>query len=167
MITIAEKPNDFDSWPQLLKLLQESYAYMDSRIDPPSSLHRLNAVSLEKKSEDETLILATTEKELLGCCFLKMSRDCVYIGKLAVDPKRQGQGIGRRLIEFAIELAPQKGCGALELETRIELVENHRAFVAMGFRKTAETAHIGYNRPTSITMRMELPDGAARSETAL
>jgi phosphinothricin acetyltransferase len=41
----------------------------------------------------------------------------------------------------------------LELETRIELTENHATFARMGFIKTAETAHPGYERPTSIKMR--------------
>ena len=41
----------------------------------------------------------------------------------------------------------------LELSTRIELVENHATFARMGFAKTAETAHEGFDRPTSIVMR--------------
>ncbi|WP_282610391.1 GNAT family N-acetyltransferase [Pelagibius sp. Alg239-R121] len=162
MITVREKPEDFDDWPELLDLLQESYAYMDSRIDPPSSLHRLDARSLAEKSRDEILILALEDKELAGCCFVKPAGDVLYVGKLAINPARQGQGIGRKLIDFSTRVAQQKGCEALELETRIELVENHRAFSAMGFRKTAETAHRGYNRPTSITMRMELSANADR-----
>jgi hypothetical protein len=39
------------------------------------------------------------------------------------------------------------------LQTRVELVENHAAFSRMGFAKTGESAHPGYDRPTSITMR--------------
>jgi hypothetical protein len=41
----------------------------------------------------------------------------------------------------------------LELETRIELTENHAAFARMGFIKTAETSHEGFDRTTSIVMR--------------
>ncbi len=158
MVTISVKPEDFDSWQQLLELLRVSYAYMDARIDPPSSLHRLDAALLAEKSEDETLLLATLDETLVGCCFLKASDDSLYIGKLAVDPNRQGLGIGRKLVAFAAEVAEQQGCSALELETRIELVENHRAFAAMGFRKTGESAHRGYDRPTSITMRRDLAE---------
>ena len=56
-------------------------------------------------------------------------------------------------------LKPQKTWGRvhkkrfLELQTRIELTENHATFGALGFKKIAETAHPGYSRPTSITMR--------------
>lgn len=161
MITIAERPKNFEAWPRLLQLLQASYAFMDDRIDPPSSLHRLDAVSLAEKSDNERLILAQDGGELAGCCFLKPGEDSYYVGKLAVDPRWQGQGIGRRLIDYAALLARQEDRSCLELETRIELIENHRAFAAMGFRKTGEKAHPGYDRPTSITMRLELPPAAS------
>jgi len=35
----------------------------------------------------------------------------------------------------------------------VELVENHAAFAKMGFVRTGESAHPGYDRPTSITLR--------------
>ena len=44
----------------------------------------------------------------------------------------------------------------LELQTRIELTENQATFGRMGFVKTAETAHEGFDRPTSITMRAKV-----------
>lgn len=44
----------------------------------------------------------------------------------------------------------------LELETRIELVENHSIFAAMGFKKIGETAHDGYQNATSVTMQNRL-----------
>ena len=46
--------------------------------------------------------------------------------------------------------------GALELETRIELTENHETFAALGFVKVSEGAHPGYDRTTFITMRKTL-----------
>ena len=52
--------------------------------------------------------------------------------------------------------AAKRACaefGMLELETRIELTENHAAFARMGFIKTAETSHEGFDRTTSIVMR--------------
>jgi hypothetical protein len=41
----------------------------------------------------------------------------------------------------------------VELQTRIELVENHAIFAALGFVETARTAHKGYDRPTTLTFR--------------
>jgi hypothetical protein len=56
-------------------------------------------------------------------------------------------------MEAAESIARQNGKAYLELETRIELLENHKTFAALGFAKVAENAHPGFNRPTSITMR--------------
>jgi hypothetical protein len=36
------------------------------------------------------------------------------------------------------------------------LTANHGAFARLGFREMARTAHDGYDRPTSITMRKVL-----------
>jgi len=41
-------------------------------------------------------------------------------------------------------------------ETRIELVENHATFAALGFHIADKTAHPGYDRATSITMTRPL-----------
>ena len=76
----------------------------------------------------------------------------VYVARAA-----QGRGIGRQLMHAAESFAREHGLGEIELETRIELVENHATFAALGFRKVAEQAHPGYDRPTSITMRKALP----------
>ena len=44
----------------------------------------------------------------------------------------------------------------MELQTRVELTGNQRAFRSLGFVETGRTAHQGYDRPTSVTMRKRL-----------
>jgi hypothetical protein len=56
-------------------------------------------------------------------------------------------------MQAAEDLALSRGKGAIELQTRVELAGNHAAFARLGFRQTERTAHKGYDRPTSITMR--------------
>lgn len=137
-------------------LLRRSFAYMDDRIDPPSSLHRLTLADIEAVADRDGLVCAFDDGELVGCVFFKTEQDSLYIGKLAVEPSNQGQGIGRRLLIEAEKRAIAKKLSSLRLETRIELTENHRTFEKFGFVKTAENAHAGYDRPTSITMIMRL-----------
>ncbi len=48
------------------------------------------------------------------------------------------------------------GLPALEVEIRIELIENHEAFRRLGFVKTSEGAHDGFDRITYIVMRKEV-----------
>ena len=143
-------------WPELLALLRRAFAFMEGRIDPPSSLGRLDADGLAAKARAQRCFLAFRGARLAGCVFCQPRSDCLYLGKVAVDPDLQGQGIGRALLARAEAEARALGLPALELQTRIELVENHRAFARLGFLRVGETAHAGYDRPTSTTMRKAL-----------
>lgn len=152
-VRIAVASPGFSDWPGLLALLRRAYAYMESRIDPPSSLLRMDAEQLEAKSRDETLIVALADRRLVGCVFAALREGCVYVGKLAVDDSFRRRGVARKLMQAAEELGRANARAFLELETRIELTENHATFAALGFRRVGETAHPGFDRPTSITMR--------------
>jgi GNAT superfamily N-acetyltransferase len=143
----------FDDWSALHALLRASFAYMDGRIDPPSSLDAMTEADLRAKAQRERLVVAYEGDKLIGCAFADLRADCVYIGKVAVATHARGRGVARRIIAVAEALARAAGRGVLELQTRVELVENHRTFAALGFTKVAETAHEGYSRPTSITMQ--------------
>lgn len=154
--TIAEAGAGFDRWEALHRLLMQSFAYMAGRIDPPSSLLRMGPAELAAKAGEETLILATEGERIVGCLLLKLDADRAYVGKLAVDDAFRGRGIARRMLALAEAKARAAGHDAIELQTRVELHENHAAFARLGFEKTGETAHAGYARPTSVTMRKRL-----------
>lgn len=79
--------------------------------------------------------------------------DALYLGKLAVERAHRGQGLARQLVAVAEGRARDMGLPCVELQTRIELVENHATFAALGFVETARTAHQGYARATSLTFR--------------
>lgn len=151
--------SDSDRWEDLLWVIQESFAYMDGVIDPPSSAHNLTADNLREKAKDETGFAAFIGEELAGCVFIKEKDDHFYLGKLAVAPGFEGQGIGRKLIEKAEQHTVARGKPVMELQTRIELTRNHAVFGKLGYRKVAETTHPGFTRITSITMRKEITRG--------
>ena len=153
---VIELLPDFARWEELLALIGGAFAYMDGVIDPPSSAHLLTPESLAEKAKRETVFLAIEDGRIVGCVFaLERARD-FYVGKLAVEPDRQGHGIGSRLMHAVEDLARRRDKDAIELQTRIELIGNHAAFARLGFRETERTAHEGYDRPTSITMRKVL-----------
>lgn len=155
-VQIARAAANFADWAGLLRLLKEAFAFMEERINPPSSVHELTLSSIAAKARAEALYLATDGAELVGCIFARQQGDSLYVGKLAVRTDRQGNGIGRRLMAAVEEHARDARLPYLELDTRIELVENYNAFAAMGFVKIADRAHEGYDRPTFITMRKQL-----------
>ncbi|RED12007.1 GNAT family N-acetyltransferase [Pontivivens insulae] len=133
----------------VLALLHTAFAPMDGRIDPPSSLHRTRVHDIALHRVEQVLLVARHADMVVGCAFLSRRADHAYLGKLAVHPRHQGQGIARRLIDWAIELADRP---VLRLETRVELVDNQRAFKKLGFVEVARTSHPGYDRPTSVTL---------------
>lgn len=135
-------------------LVHRCFAYMDGRIDPPSSLHRMTVADIARKCRDgEVWSLGAPP---VACVLLTPRPECLYLGKLAVDPQWRGQGLARRLVDLAADRARVLGRSRLELETRVELVENHAAFSRLGFVKTATSSHPGYDRPTSIIMQKPL-----------
>ncbi len=130
-------------------LILRAFAGMEGRIDPPSSARDLTVASLAAAGEVWTLPHA--------CVILTPKGDHLYIGKLAVDPGHQRQGLARALLAHAETRARALSLPELRLQTRVELTENHATFRALGFTEIARTAHKGYDRPTSITFARQLP----------
>ena len=142
-------PAGFADWEGLLSLILHSFAYMDGVIDPPSSAHALTPGNLAQRARAEHLHIVAP---LYACAFFAPQPDALYVGKLAVAPERQGQGLGRLLLAEGEDVARRLGLPRLRLQTRVELVDNHAAFARMGFTEVGRSAHPGYDRQTTITM---------------
>lgn len=155
-IRIVPLPADFADWTGLLALISTAFAFMDAIIDPPSSAKDLSMQSLTDKAKHETCFIARDGDRLVGCIFASERPNYVYIGKLAIAPSHQKQAIGRALLQAVEDHARAIRKTTLELQTRVELTGNQAAFRRLGFREILRTAHAGYDRPTSITMRKSL-----------
>jgi GNAT superfamily N-acetyltransferase len=121
-VNITVAPSHFSEWPQLVGLLGEAFAYMDGRINPPSSLVGMGVDAFKAKAANETLILALEGQQLLGCAFAALRPDCVYVGKVAVAASARGRGVARAMFAAAEEVARQHGRAFLELQTRVEQI---------------------------------------------
>ncbi|WP_102222837.1 GNAT family N-acetyltransferase [Acidimangrovimonas sediminis] len=143
-------------WQALVRLIQTNFAYMEGRIDPPSSMHDLDAAAIEAQAETGEVWVLEEDNHPVACVFLTPREGALYIGKLTVATSHRGRGLARRLVEAAQGRAQALGLPLLELQSRIELVENHAAFASMGFELAGETAHPGFDRPTSLTFRKQL-----------
>lgn len=155
-VTIERIGAGFNRWAQLHELILKSFASMDGVIDPPSSALGLTLENLAEKAASEAGFVASRGERLVGCVFIAEKPDHFYLGKLAVAPDLQGTGIGKTLMQAAEAYAREHGKPVIELQTRVELTGNHAAFGRLGFRETGRTAHPGYDRPTSVTMRKVL-----------
>lgn len=140
-------------WGAVLSLLRDSFAFMECRIDPPSSLRHMTANGIRDFAAQHILLVIEENGAPVACGFATPRQDCLYLGKLAVAKTHRRRGMMRRIVDAAEACAVERDLPCLELQTRIELVENHAAFARLGFLKTSEGAHPGYDRVTEITMR--------------
>ena len=144
---------DTDDMTATLSLIRDAFAYMDGIIDPPSSMTRLTESNLARAARDGEVWVLEELGETVACVVFTPKPDVLYIGKLAVADTHRGRGLSRQLIALAERRAAARGLAALELQSRVELTQNHAAFQAMGFERVGETSHPGYDRPTSLTFR--------------
>ncbi|WP_226551079.1 GNAT family N-acetyltransferase [Celeribacter naphthalenivorans] len=152
---IAEQLNSKDARvAEALALIRSAFAGMTGRIAPPSSMHLMTFESLCEDARSKELW--GIGNPLRACVLLTPRPDRLYIGKLAVAETFRGQGLARDLVVLAETRAKDMGLACLELETRVELTENHDVFRKLGFEEVARTAHPGFDRPTSITFRKVL-----------
>ena len=64
-----------------------------------------------------------------GCVYLKSSGDRAYFGMLSIDPDKQRQGAGRRLVDAVESRARERGCRFMDLhlvDLREELTPYYR-----------------------------------------
>lgn len=80
--------------------------------------------------------------------------DAYLIDNIAVDPAAQGRGLGRKLIEYAVNNARRSGLSALRLYTNVAMTENLAMYRRIGFVETHRVVENGFNR---VYMRWALP----------
>ncbi len=136
---------------QVLKLIQESFAFMTGRIDPPSSMHHLTLQDLTEKAQTDWIL--GMGDPIKACVVASPRHHALYLGKMAVDQSLRGQGIARALVKACEGIAVDLRLDRLELQAWIELMENQLVFTRLGFVKTVEGSHPGYTQITEITMQ--------------
>jgi ribosomal protein S18 acetylase RimI-like enzyme len=79
--------------------------------------------------------------------------DAYFIENIAVDPKSQGDGLGRRLIDHAVAQAEKLKLPALRLYTNVLMTENLSMYAHIGFVETHRVVEKGFHR---VYMRWSL-----------
>jgi GNAT superfamily N-acetyltransferase len=71
---------------------------------------------LELMKTGSFLILEDEHGTMAGCVSVDVHGDMGHFGMLSVDPARQGQGLGARLIEAVEQFCRDAGCRTMEIE---------------------------------------------------
>ena len=125
-------PQDSDS---LTHCMQSAYAIYQARMAGA----RLPPMDTDYSSEIKNYPTWVVESEgsILGGLIMLFENDNATIANIAVNPKFQGQGIGRELIEFSESIAREKNFSELQLTTHILLAENIRLYQHLGWQETS------------------------------
>jgi GNAT superfamily N-acetyltransferase len=99
--------------------------------DIPALVRLINAAFIveqfvfdgDRISAEETQAFMNTGKFLIardsggfaGCVYVELRKGRGYLGLLAVDPPRQGTGLGRKLVAAAEDYFRSEGCCAVDL----------------------------------------------------
>lgn len=94
-------------------------------------------------SDRRAYLCACLGERIIGFGTL-MIRDCLwlqgdvgYICDLVVDQEHRGLGVGTALVEKAVQIAQQRGCRRVELDSGFHRTEAHRFYEKRGFEKRA------------------------------
>lgn len=136
---------------EILSLIKDSFAYMEGRIDPPSSIESYDLDAFRADVSEQELW--TFGEPVTACILLKPQENALYLGRLAVAQHARGGRLGQKLVEHACARARHHCLVYLELKVRIELTDNQQFFSALGFYEASRSAHSGYDRPTYITLQ--------------
>lgn len=104
------------------------------------------------------ICVAERRGEVVGCCALApMNPGELELAKMTVAEAQRGQGVGRRLLRFAIDVARSMGALRLYLESNTRAEAAVRLYEQLGFRHLPAPLHPSpYERANVF---MELPLG--------
>ena len=100
----------------------------------------LNFSSQELEDEKDNLLMAAYEDDqMLGCCMLvKEGESTVRLRQMAVLNDLQGKGVGRVLIQFAENLARDRGYKKITMHARKNSIGFYEK---MGYKKVGNEFH--------------------------
>ncbi len=89
-----------------------------------------------ESEKDNMLIAAFEDEDILGCCMLVEEKsDTVRLRQMAVLNDLQGKGIGRALMNFAENIARDRGYKIINMHARINAVGFYEK---MGYKIASE-----------------------------
>jgi ribosomal protein S18 acetylase RimI-like enzyme len=115
-------------------------------------VERIGAEPMPMRADYAALIaqqavwVAVAGPEVAGVLVLLSRDDHLLLDVVAVAPAQQGQGLGRRLIEFAEQQAMSQGLGEVRLYTNVLMTENRALYPRLGYREVGTSHEHGLDR---------------------
>ncbi|MFD2521697.1 GNAT family N-acetyltransferase [Emticicia soli] len=91
---------------------------------------------------DYHVFLAELDNEAVGTFALMVMENMAHMGTpsavvedVGVLPGLQGKGIGKKMMEFALNYAKEKGCYKMSLSSNLRREQAHQFYESLGFKK--------------------------------
>ncbi len=106
---------------QICALVNSAYRGETSRKGWTTEADLLGGIRVDEETllqyfeEEESTVLKCTDdkQQLIGCVYLKMEQEHLYLGMLTVSPELQAKGIGKMLLQASEEKAKQLSCKSI------------------------------------------------------
>jgi predicted N-acetyltransferase YhbS len=103
-----------DEAPALARLINDAFVVENFfKIGDRTSADEL--LELMRKGGEFLVLESASDRTVVGCLFLRCGADRAYFGMLAVEPARQGEGLGARLVGAAESRARDMGCRFMDI----------------------------------------------------
>lgn len=127
--------------PRLREIVDAAYARYLPRMDrPPAPMTR------DLRPEIQSCRVWVAGDPVVGVICLEADDDSVLVENVAVHPDAQGNGLGRRLMEFAEQHARRLALRRLRLYTNEVMTESLAVYRRLGYVETGRGTENGYRR---------------------
>ncbi len=97
---------------------------------------RTNPDQIRALLQTGKFLLMEEDGRLIACVYVERRGEHGYLGLLAVDPTRQGDGLGARLVAAAEAYCRSTGCQVMELQIVNLRTELPRFYHRLGYSET-------------------------------
>ena len=140
----------------IVTLIHRAFAQYRDRLVPASAALSETVDSIAALMGRGRVLLARVNGMAVGCITVEDKGDCIYVGRLAVEPSARGRKLGLALMDAAETEARLMGGKRLRADCRLALPQNRAFFRALGFVEGAHRCHAGFAEPTYVELEKTL-----------
>ena len=136
------RPAKLEDLPEIVRMLADDFlGATRERYENPLPESYLQAFAEIEADKNNELIVAENDSDIVGTLQITFTPSISFQGgkratveSVRVDEKYRGHGIGKELMNWAINRAKQENCIAIQLTTNNERTDAHRFYENLGFK---------------------------------
>jgi GNAT superfamily N-acetyltransferase len=139
MLAIAVRKATKDDLPAILALYAQPDLGDGKVLDLPTAERILGKM---RHYPNYNVYVATLKKEVIGTFTLLIMDNLAHLGApsgiaedVVVSSEWRGQGVGKQMMGFAMEVCRKAGCYKLMLSSNLKRESAHRFYEGLGFKK--------------------------------